>query len=124
MIKSAKGKFQGCKACAAAVKTAATMPAGVKLLCDPALYTIARVTGIAIAAFMVAQTIYQFLLKTVGRSLVSGRQEDGALKCRMSQFRRTMSAVLILWLFVGSQSTTSLWYVWLTYFQTTRLPNK
>lgn len=85
MIKSAKGKFHGCKACAPAVRTAATIPAGVKLLCDPALYTIARVTGIAIAAFIVTQTVYQFLLKTIGRTLGSGRQEDAALECRMSK---------------------------------------
>ena len=35
-----------------AVNTAATHPAGVRDLCDNALYTIARVTGTAIMAFI------------------------------------------------------------------------
>ncbi len=51
-IRREKGKLHGCTACAIAVKTAAAIPAGVKDLCDQALYTIARVTGTAIYAFM------------------------------------------------------------------------
>ncbi len=54
VIRRAKGKLHGCTACAIAVSTAATIPAGVKDLCDQALYTIARVIGTAIYAFMLS----------------------------------------------------------------------
>lgn len=53
-ISNAKGKFHGCTAWAVAVNTAAMMPAGVRDLCDQALYTIASVTGTAIMAFISA----------------------------------------------------------------------
>lgn len=53
-ISSVKGKLQGWIACAAAVNTAATIPAGVRDLCDQALYTIARVIGTDITAFIAA----------------------------------------------------------------------
>jgi len=51
-INKAKGRFHGCIAWAIAVNTAATMPAGVRDLCDQARYAIARVTGTAMMAFI------------------------------------------------------------------------
>lgn len=47
-IRSVNGKLQGCIAWAIAVRTAEKIPAGVKDLCDQALYTRARVAGTAI----------------------------------------------------------------------------
>lgn len=52
MIRRANGRFDGCIACATAVKIAATIPAGVSDLWDQARYTIARVTGTAMIAFI------------------------------------------------------------------------
>lgn len=54
-IRSAKGRLHGWTACAAAVKAAATIPAGVSDLCDQARTTIARVTGTAIIAFILIE---------------------------------------------------------------------
>ena len=51
-ISKAKGRLQGCTACATAVSVAVTIPGYVKDLCDQARYTIARVTGTAMMAFM------------------------------------------------------------------------
>jgi hypothetical protein len=47
-----KGRLHGCTAWATAVKAATIMPAGVRELCDQALYTSANVAGAANMAFM------------------------------------------------------------------------
>lgn len=51
-INRIKGKLHGCTACAAAVKTAATIPPGVSVLCDQARYTMPKVTGTATIAYI------------------------------------------------------------------------
>lgn len=56
IIRRAKGRLHGCTACATAVRAAAMVPAGVSELCDQARYTIARVTGAAIMAFILRKS--------------------------------------------------------------------
>jgi hypothetical protein len=56
IMRRAKGRLHGCTACATAVRAAATIPAGVSDLCDQARYTIARVTGTAIMAFILRRS--------------------------------------------------------------------
>jgi len=51
-ISSANGRFHGCTAWAIAVRVAATMPAGVRDLCDQARYTSASVAGTASIGFI------------------------------------------------------------------------
>ncbi len=51
-INKAKGRLHGCTACATAVSTAATIPAGVSDWCLYARTTMAAVTGTHIIAFM------------------------------------------------------------------------
>jgi hypothetical protein len=52
-INKENGKLHGCTACATAVNTAATIPAGVSELCLCARTTIAAVMGTHIMAFIV-----------------------------------------------------------------------
>jgi hypothetical protein len=71
-ISRTKGRLHGCTACAAAVKPAVIIPKGVSVLRDQARYSIAKVIGTAIIAFIVkfgdpvSRGCGVVVLKTVG----------------------------------------------------------
>lgn len=78
-MSNAKGRLQGCTAWAVAVTTAAAIPAGVRDLCDQALYTIASVTGTAIMAFISAYEEEEEL------RMLEERRRQQQKKCRLTR---------------------------------------
>lgn len=66
-INNVNGRLHGCTACAIAVKTAATMPAGVRDLWEWARYTIASVMGTAMIAFIL-EIVYLIEMLLFGKN--------------------------------------------------------
>jgi hypothetical protein len=93
-MRRAKGRFHGWTACATAVNIAATIPAGVRDLCDQARYTMTSVTGTAMTAFILSSQVESNRLRQV-RSIkcidsvvvvfCSEADEDSGKHCSMRE---------------------------------------